>query len=116
MYDHTPEKYPYLLELGPKLALHFQKYPGLHYPGILYLAEQAGIDSFKDRYTHDVEGAVGELIERYYPDAWMFLDKTRPIGEWPRYDPVCETPAELALAYALRPDGIIGGPVLAEKQ
>jgi hypothetical protein len=72
---------------------------------ILRLADNAGSDVFQDRYLSDQEGAVTELQERYYPDAWMFAvtDGGRPIYS---EKVVCSTPGELALARALRPDGI----------
>jgi hypothetical protein len=69
---------------------------------ILGLAYEAGIDVFRDRYLHDHKGAIRELKDRFYPDAGMFGSDSegRPNST---YRVVCSTPAELALAYALKP-------------
>lgn len=84
-------------------------------PHIFRLAEKVGIDAFKDRYFADTEGAYTELQERYYPDAWMFTvgDDQEPAAS---YTVKCSTPAELALAYSLRPKGISAHIILEPAQ
>jgi hypothetical protein len=75
-------------------------------PHIAHLASEAGIDPFKNRYSEDLDGAFYELEDRYYPEASIFADPTQPVEEWPHYRIICKTPQELALVYALRPEGV----------
>lgn len=44
--------------------------------------------------------------EKHYPDAWMFADPSRPVGEQPFYRVFCRTPEELAVAYTVKPEGV----------
>jgi hypothetical protein len=83
-------------------------------PHVLRLADEAGIDVFQHRYLSDQEGAAAELQDRYYPDSDIFAV---PHGERPvaSYRVVCATPAELALAYALRPSGVNAEIILDQK-
>lgn len=81
---------------------------------IINLAQAAGLDPFKYCYESDVDAAIAELREGYYPDSDTLSRPGAPSEQRPAYYPVCRTPEELALAYALRPDGIVGGPILRE--
>jgi hypothetical protein len=81
---------------------------------VLRLADEAGVDMFSNRYLSDQQGAMGELQDRYYPDSATFAV---PSGERPvaSYRVVCTTPAELALAHALRPNGVSAEILLEQK-
>jgi hypothetical protein len=87
--------------------MNFDKHGNI--PHIFRLAEDAGIDVFGDLFSHrylsDTQGAFDELQDRYYPDSWVFAagEGQEPMAS---YKVRCATPAELALAYALRPKGI----------
>lgn len=78
------------------------------------LAQTAGLDPFKYRHQDDIDGAIKDLREGYYPESDILARPNAPLEQRPAYYPVCRTPEELVLAYALRPDGIVGGPVLQE--
>ena len=82
---------------------------------IFRLAEEAGLDPFRSRSVLDTEGAYAELQDRFYPDAWMFSvgQDQEPVTS---YTVRCANPAELALAYTLRPKGINARIILEEPQ
>jgi hypothetical protein len=63
------------------------------------------MDVFQYRDTDDHAGAVAELQDQYYPDAWMYA---RPITERPiaSYTVVYSSTAERVLAEALKPRGV----------
>jgi hypothetical protein len=94
--------------------MSFEK-AGIHIPHVLHLADEVGIDTFGNRNLNDQDGAVAELQDRYYPDAWMLASTTRPINERPHYRVICKSPSELALAYALRPQGVTARIVLGQE-
>jgi hypothetical protein len=80
---------------------------------VLRLADEAGIDMFDHRYLSDQEGVAVELQDRYYPDSDIFaVPHGEPVAS---YRVVCSTPAELALAYALRPTGVNAEIILEPK-
>lgn len=86
----------------------------IHPPTVLRLANEAGVDMFLNRYETDTEGAVAELQDRYYPDSFALAVQSgaEPMAS---YRVVCSTPAELALAYALRPAGVNAEIILEKK-